>query len=361
MLTRLKFMDDYGNERKIRKNERKYCVLKHIVSQYVSSAIPVSSKTVAEKMKGRVSSATVRYIMGELEEEGHIKQPHISSGRVPTQSGYRIYVDMVKDTVRLEKKEAERLAMEYIQRIRRMEDIIEKTSSIISRELHNVGFVMRPRMEDSYLKHIQLVKMNAEAVMAVFVTMTNMVRNYVIKLEEDIAKTELEKIANYINRNYETLSFGDILQGLKSLVEEKEKFGLAEQALKIVDFIIKGKFKDDMGWEGLDYFMREPELYDICMIGKIFQAFSESGDIIRLVRNELPYSGIKTYIGDEVECEMLRECSMITCGYTLYGKTAGRLGVVGPTRMNYERALEVLRYLSEIISSTLERINEFGE
>lgn len=341
-----------------RKEERKTRVLEHIIRSYVSTAVPVSSKIVANRMGSGVSSATIRNIMGELEELGFIEQPHTSAGRIPTRSGYRSYVDSLRADIQFERKEAERLASEYIQRIRTIEEVIEKTSFLISRELHNAGVVLWPSVGDSHLKHIEFIHVNAEAVLAVLVTMTNAVKNYIVKLDSELRKIELEKITNYINQNYRYISFSLVSEGLRAEIkrENVENIDIAKSALKLIDAIIEENIENEIHWEGLDYFINEPEFRDINVTRKIFRLFSDKNGLSNIMRGELPDIGFRVYIGEENTCEILKECSIITCGYSLHGKTIGRIGVVGPTRMDYDHALRTLSCLSDLISRELEGI-----
>lgn len=346
-----------------RKEARKYRVLGHVVHAYVSSVVPVSSKTVAARMGGNISSATVRNIMAELEDEGFIEQPHISAGRVPTQTGYRHYVDIVKDQIRFEKNEARRLAVEYSRRIRTIKEVIEKTSFLISRELQNAGIVMWPSIEDFYLKRIELVKVKAETVLAVLVTMTNAVKTHIVKLDRVFKKTELEKTANYINDNYECQAFSHISEELCNILRDvpgrnsREVLDVADAALTIIDSIIDKNAGNEIYWEGLNYLMDGVEPRDANITRRVLQMFSERKDLIRFMRRELPYGGVNIYIGRENSCEMLSECSVVTCGYALRGRTVGRIGVIGPTRMDYDHALRTISCLSDLVSLKLEEIN----
>ena len=346
-----------------RKEERKFFVLRHIVHEYVSTASPVSSKIVARRMGGDISSATVRNIMGELEESGYIAQPHTSAGRIPTHAGYRNYVNKAKNRIRLEKKQAQRLAAEYSRRIRSMKEIIERTSSLISQELHNAGIVMWPSIEDSYLKHIKLIKLRAETVLAVLVTMTNAVKNFIIKLDKDVKATELERAANFVNYNCEYLTFSGISAELKRMLrgnnggQRKEMLDTIKTALKVIDAVIEENIENEIYWEGLDYFLERSEFQDLGMTKRILQIFSERKDLVNLMRGELPHRGLRIYIGEEAGSEMLRECSVITCGYELNGKTLGRIGVIGPTRMDYDSALRTVSCLSDLVSAKHEEFN----
>ncbi len=345
-----------------KKEERNLEVLSNIVSLYISSAIPVSSKLVARNMANRVSSATVRNIMAELEDKGFIEQPHTSAGRVPTDTGYRYYVDMVNQKIQAERQRAKRLAGEYAQKIRSIEELLEKTSCLISRELHNAGFVMLPNVENLYLKRLELVRIRAKTVLAVLITMTNAVRNYITRLEKDLKQYELERIVNFLNTNYEDSMISDIAVDLKRIVKEKKEedkdvMHLAEYALDIIKGIAGSTLENEIYLEGLDQFMQEPEFQDISITRHILSIFSDRSHLLHLLQKELPFQGIKIYIGRENPSDMLRGCSIITSGYSMHGRTIGRFGVMGPTRMDYCNAIRTVRSLSDIISGKLEEMN----
>ncbi len=344
-----------------KKEERNFRVLTHIIKIFVSDAVPVSSKSVTRNMGNSISSATVRNIMGELEEAGDIEQPHTSAGRVPTDRGYRKYVDFAKNRLEVEKKKAERLAWEYTGRIKSIKDVIEKTSFLISRELHHAGVVMWPSIGNFYLKHLELVKIRAEAVLAVLVTMTNAVKNYIISIDKDLEKVDLEKIANFINTNYAETTISSIPAELKDIVggesENKELVSMARSARAIINDIVEQDIENEIYWEGLDYFAEEPEFMDLALTRRMLRIFSNRREISSLMRRELPYRGVRVYIGRENEFDALRECSVITAGYGLHGNTVGRIGVIGPTRMEYDNVLKTVRYLSDLISFKLEEFN----
>ena len=344
------------------KEERKYRILGHIVHSYVSNAVPVSSRIVANTMGDSISSATIRNVMAELEDEGYISHPHTSAGRIPTHAGYRYYVNIAQENIHAKKKQAERLASEYTRRIRTIKDVIEKTSFLISRELHNAGLVMWPSIDDLYLKHLELIKLRSETVLAVLVTMTNAVKNHIINLGQEINPSDLEKISNYINSNYEHRPFCDISEGLKRTIaseakdENTEINRIAGTALNIVDEVLKENIGNDIYWEGLDNFMDEPEFEDVKLTRRIFQIFSEKKSLVSILKKDLPDNGVKVYIGEEAGDDMLKDCSLITCGYTLRGRNVGRIGVIGPTRMDYDNALVTVKCLADILGAKLEEI-----
>ena len=223
---------------------------------------------------------------------------------------------------------------------------------------------MWPSIDNLYLKHIELIKLKSETVLAILVTMTNAVKNYIVKLEEDLKKTELEKIVNYINTDYEHFSLSDILKKLRAKVydisgtENKDELrNTKRSALEIIDAIFEENIENEICCNGLNYFINEPEFRNMNITKRLMQMFSEQKDIKHIMRGELPYNGIKVYIGEENGCEALKECSVITCGYNMHGRTVGRLGVIGPMRMDYNHALGTIRHLSDLISDKLEGIN----
>lgn len=345
-----------------KKEERQIAVLGHIIREYVAHALPVSSKIIAQTMGGDVSSATIRNIMAELEEMGYIAQPHTSAGRVPTDAGYRIYVEILRGQMQLQKEEAQRLAREYDQRLGTIKDVIERATFLISHELHNAGLAMWPSVQSFYLKRLELVKVRAQTVMAVLVTVTNAVSNYMITLDKDIEQTELERISNFVNSKYEHNVVSDISDDLRKVIgerpeERKEFTDMAEVALRVVDTIIENEIENEIYVEGLDYFTEEPEFRDLDLAKRMIQMLSGRRDLVKLLRSELPDRGIRVHIGGETEKDMLRNCSLITCGYSLQGRTVGRIGVIGPTRMDYYSALRTVSCLADLISEKLEEIS----
>ncbi len=345
-----------------RKDHRKDIVLEHIVEAHVATASPVSSKMVAARMGGNVSSATIRNVMSELEHHGLIEQPHTSAGRIPTNEGYRRYVSMRTNKVRQRKKEAERLAREYTLRVETIKEIIEKTTFLISRELHNAGVMIWPGMDNVYLRHLELVKVRSEVILAVLVTMTNAVKNYLIKLDSGIAVSELEKVARYVNENYAASPIARISDSMRETLDgdavSDETGKILRTAIKVFDDVSKESLSNDIYWEGIDNFMDEPEFSDISFIRGLFQVFSEKKrELADILTRDLSSGDIKVYVGEECGLEMMRGCSMVTCGYFFRGKTVGRMGVVGPTRMDYDRALRTVSCLSDLISAKLDEFD----
>ncbi len=356
-----------NRERKINKQKRKDNVLGHIIREYVSSSRPVSSKNVTERMDREFSSATIRNIMGKLEDEGFLRQPHTSAGRIPTDRAYRHYVNRIRDRIYLERKVNQRIEQLYAERVKTLKEIIERTSHFISRELHKASIVMWPCIEDTYLKHIDFLKTAADDdnknVLAVIVTMTNAVKHYILELKESKDQDELNRAANYLNDNYVGASFIQISDNLDHTRKdarargENEILKLAASVQELIEGILKKSIENEIYWEGLDYFMEEESPEDIRIAKSLVRAVTKRHDLVRLLRRDLGIRGMRVYIGEECGKD-LRGLSIITCGYDLKGRTAGRLGVIGSTRMDYEKVLGTVSLLTEQLSLQLREIKK---
>lgn len=338
-------------------------MLAHIVREYISSSTPVSSRSVTELMNRSFSSATIRNIMGRLEDEGFLRQPHTSAGRIPTEKAYRFYVNRIRDVVKLKEDETRRICTEYSYDLRTLEEIIERTSRFISRELRKASIVMWPCMEDTHLKHIAFLKLGGRSILAIIVTMTNAVKHYVLDFDKEHGTQSLEQAANYLNRNYRGASFMQISDNLNHTKEDAARRGhkqvqvLASMAEEIVEGILKKNLENEIYWEGLDYFMEEGSLDDLDTARRLIRAITQRRDLVRLLRKDLSSKGMRAYIGEECG-QNLSGLSIITCGYSIRGRMAGRLGVIGPTKMDYERVLGTVRFLTELLSSKLNEMKK---
>ncbi|KJJ85584.1 Negative regulator of class I heat shock protein [Candidatus Omnitrophus magneticus] len=339
-----------------KKEDRHVEILCHIVNSYIENALPVSSKYVMEKMGKNISSATIRNVMSLMEEEGYIEQPHTSAGRIPTDLGYRRYVDYIKENVTIEKKQGERLENEFSARIEDIKDLIKKTSNIMSRELKGIGIVMWPSLADFYLKRIELIQLRREAVLAILVTMADIVREYIIKIEETSFTGDLKSAENFINFNYESKSIAFLFEDLKKLKNENLRGQInivINGAYEIIESIIRDNSETEMYWEGDGYFAERFDRDNIDTTRRAFQIFFHKDEIAELMRSELPSKRVNVYIGSENKCDILKECGVVTGGYELDGRVVGRIGVIGPKRMDYDNAFKTVNFFSELLSDKI--------
>lgn len=356
-------MRERSLKRSDKKRTRRRAVLTHVVRQYVSSSEPVSSGTVTELMNRSCSSATVRNIMGQLEEEGFLEQLHTSSGRIPTDKAYRYFVNNIRDRIKLREREYKRLAREYSAMAGSLEELIERTSNLLSRELRKASLVMWPSLKDTSLQHIGFVKVARGQVLAVIVTMTNAVKKYLLDLASNHSEEELTEAAGYLNKFYRGATFLIIADNLARSKEDAEEsdmrkvYELLNTAHELIEGILKKDIENDIYWEGLDYFLEEQFADDLAVTRRLVRAVTGRRELVRILRDDLATGGMSTHIGSECGTE-LNGLSLITCGYDMEGRAVGRLGVIGGTRMDYERVLGTVRFLAELLSLQLKNMRK---
>ena len=228
-------------------------------------------------------------------------------------------------------------------------------SMLMNKELHYINMVMSPGIEELYIKHIELIKIKAETILAVLVTMTNAIKNYIIKMDDEIEDGLLREISNYINHNYGEMNIVDILNGLKHKIAEKEDnlTKLAAVSAEIIKNVMDAGLEGDVFVNGLEFFAEHPEFGKSEIARNILHFFSDTNEVKNLMKRELPFNGTLTHSGGENDPEILKQCSIITCGYGVKGRIIGRIGVVGPTRMDYDNVINTMECLSRIISEKL--------
>jgi heat-inducible transcriptional repressor len=209
---------------------------------------------------------------------------------------------------------------------------------------------------------MELVKLKAGTVMAVLVTMTNAVKNYIVDLDVDLKRSDLQVLSNYINEQYAETELSDIYRKLGSMMEavlregRASGIGLAKAALNIIDTIISDNIESEIYWEGIRFFMQETDNEDLETARSIMRIFSQRKDLMDLLSRELPERNIRIYIGRESKFKIMEDCSVITSGYSMKGVTVGRFGLIGPTRLDYSRAIGIISLMSDLISRKLEEI-----
>jgi len=219
---------------------------------------------------------------------------------------------------------------------------------------------MVPTIENLYLKRLELIKVRAENIMAVLVTVPNVVKNYIITLDKEIEKNELDKVANFINDRCEHKAMSAISRHIEEMIDNggsADVIRTAKVSLEVIRKIIDQNIENEIFFRGLDFFGQEPEFGHPEIVKRILRIISDKKEIARLMREELPQREMKVYIGKENLSVELTDFSLITSGYELKGNAIGRIGVIGPTRMDYDNAITVIDCLSELISTKLDELN----
>lgn len=334
-------------------NERAQTILKCLIEWYIQEGQPVGSKSLAERSLIGVSPATVRNVMAELEEQGYIHSPHTSAGRIPTAKGYRFFVDTLLATQPL--AYIEKVALE-LNAQNNLQDLVANTSRLLSGITQLTGLVTVPALERLTLKYMEFLRLSEKRVLAILVFNDQDVENRIIHTEKDYSAQELQYIANYLNTHYAGRELHRVRESILYAMEDDKRqmddlmnasLNMAKQTLEkeknTPNYVISGE-------------VNLLELADISgtkRLRQVFDAFSEKQDMLHLLDRCLQVDGIQIFIGHETGYDVFSECSMVTAQYGVEGEVLGVLGVIGPTRMNYQRAISVVDVTAKLLSAAL--------
>ena len=332
-------------------------LLRTLIARYIRDGEPVGSQTLAKHAGLDVSPATIRNILADLEDVGLLSSPHTSAGRIPTAQGYRVFVDTLLQVRPLPEGEVARLKHE-LPTGSGTQALLGSASELLSAMTHFVGVVSVPRREQFAFRHIDFVPIegtpNAQRVLAIIVFADNDVQNRIIQTRRAYDASELERVANYLNQHFAGLPLAEIrktlvreLQASRSEMEVllAHTVELAEQALAPTG--------DDMVLAGQTRLMGVQELSDIDRLRELFEAFARKREILQLLERTLRAPGVRIFIGEETGLAPLEGVSLVTAPYMAGGQVLGVLGVIGPTRMAYDRVIPVVQAAADVLGAAL--------
>jgi len=341
--------------------KRRRDVLSAVVRHYIASGLPVGSKTVATETLEALSPATIRSVMSQLEDEGFLEQPHTSAGRIPTDKAYRFYVDRLMQMARLTPALAkfidESLSGDEVAN----EDLMARASHVLAEVSSNVGLVLGPALEEKLLEYIKFIKLPDHRVLVVIVSRPNLVENKVLRLDEEISQEELDRSAAYLNAEFRGWSLRTIrLEIFKKIEEAKELFDHLLQG--VGRLLMEGALgHDELGplfVEGTTRILEQPEFEDVRIIKQLLLAFEEKAKMIKILGSCLRSlsTGVQIVIGRENPANEMRHCALVMAPLRYGSRVVGALGVVGPTRMEYDRAVTTVDYIAHLCNRLL-RVN----
>jgi heat-inducible transcriptional repressor len=337
-------------------SERMKKVLGAVVEAYIDTAEPVGSKAIAANLRMNLSSATIRSIMGELEETGFLYQPHTSAGRVPTEKGFRFYVDYLIDVHELDEGERQGIRSKYLGSQAEAEALFKETSRILSSSSHYLGVVWAPKMSMAVLQHIEFVRLKRHVVMAILVSPTAFVYHRVIEVERDFSQSELDRLSDYMNSFLTGLS---LQQAREKLIEEmkveKSMYDhLFSQALRLAEEALSPSDETEVFIEGRTNIIHEPAFGKISIMTDLFRTFEEKATLVKLLDRCMDPRGLRIAIGSESEVQEMETCSLVTSTYGCKGEVLGALGVIGPRRMNYSKVIPLVDYTAKLLTEILD-------
>jgi len=337
-------------------SERERLILNAIVESFVHNAVPVGSRYLSKKSGMDMSPATIRNVMMDLEERGLVAQPHTSAGRVPTDKGYRFYVDSLMLVETLGEPEKQRI-LEQLRRVSLgVDTILEAASQVMARVSSQLGVVLSPRFFQGIFEKIELVAIAEKKILMVFSIKSGLVRTIVMEVAAEVSREVLEKTARVLNERLHGLSLNEIKQSLDRRMRHAGDVNpeLIERILDSADLLFSEESRRGLHFGGTNNIVAQPEFTDHQQLAKILNLLENREILIHLFEQGDDPEKISITIGDENRDELIKHCSLITASYHI-GNISGTLGVLGPTRLRYSKVVALVDYMAKILTEVLDK------
>lgn len=335
-------------------SQRSRQILEAIVEDYIATAEPVGSSAVAKRHAMSLSSATVRNVMASLEELGLLTSPHTSAGRVPTEKGFRFYVDSLVSLRSVTQQEKKQILRRYRESGGNLTDILRETSRTLSSLSSYTGIVVAPCFTSSLFRQIEFIKLGSHRLLTILVTCDGVVQNRIVETAREYSQDDLTRMTNYLNSILEGLTIEQVRHKvLSEMHSDKSRYdqllgealSFSEQALPAVE--------QDVFIAGQSRIFEQPEFSNLQQMREIFSAFEEKGRLVELLGNCMQADGVQIFIGSETPLREMAGMSLITSTYMTANNTIGLLGVIGPTRMGYSSVIPIVDYTARLVSRLL--------
>jgi len=341
-------------------NERKLKILEAIIGNYLDTAEPVGSRTISKNYNLGVSPATIRNEMSDLEELGFIMQPHTSAGRIPSDKGYRLYVDMLMNAEKQTDKHIDYLS-DLVASAGRMEKLLKEIASVIASQTNLTAVVSTPQYKKCAVKNVQLIQLETDKVLSVIVTDGNMANNYVFEVNKVVDQQQLNKLSFILNDQLHGLNVEEInlplIEKLKAIAGQHEE--VVTKVLEVIFQSVKNNEITDFYTSGALNMLKLPEFSDLSKATSLMETLEKKDQIRQLLlsdydETELMHDGVSVKIGLETGIKEMEDCSLITTTYHIGGKPLGVIGVIGPKRMDYKNAITSLQCLIKEIERKMD-------
>lgn len=339
-------------------DERKRKILKAIIKTYMETGEPVGSRTISKYADLNVSSATIRNEMSDLTDMGYIVQPHTSAGRIPSDKGYRLYVDALMKEKEDEIAEIRDL---MIEKTDKMDKVLKQVAKVLAANTNYATMISVPQYSGNKLRFVQLSRVNPLQLVAVVVSDNNVIRNQIIDLDEEMDDQTILKLNLLLNTNLNGVPIQDINLGM--IARLKEQAGMHSNIVAtVLDAVADTIHVDEEDMEiytsGATNIFKYPELADKTKASELISAFEEKQQLVDLVKEHMSdteNTGVQVYIGDEMPIQTMRDCSVVTATYELGSGMRGTIGIIGPKRMDYENVVDSLKTLKVQIDALINK------
>lgn len=350
-------------------NTRGQIILSAIINEHLVTGEPIGSKIIAEKFANAagLSSATIRSVMSDLEDFGFVEQPHTSAGRVPTDKGYRFYVDNLLGVLQLSNDDLslinKELGLGELESPNAPDRLMEKTSQLLSALSQNVGIVVSPSLAKDRLQHIEFVNLSDKRILVVLVSAPNIVHNKIIRLNESFSNEQLDRTSNYLNAKFCGRSLAEIRTEILKLMHEETS--LFDKLLQTAMILCSQSIESDEDNRGEVYvggtsnILTKPDFADLDRLRELIRTIEEKTRLVQILtecieRDQFLKNEVQVMIGSENPASSLQNCTLITAPYRIgTGGTVGTLSVLGPTRIEYARTISIVSYVASILEKMM--------
>jgi len=352
---------------------RGQAILSAIINEHLITGEPIGSKIIAEKFSNAsgLSAATIRNVMGELEDFGFVEQPHTSAGRVPTDKGYRFFVDHLLGVLSLTNEDLSLINGEFgigeIDKSETPDKLLERTSHLLSALSKNVGIVVSPSLAKDRLQHIEFVNLSDKRILVILVSAPNIVHNKIIRLKESFSNEDLERTARYLNTEFSGKSLAEIRAAILKLMHEETALfdKMLQTAMILCSESIEGEeaTHGEIYVDGASNILSNRDFADLDRVRELLRTIEEKSRLVQILtecilRDPSVKDNVQILIGSENSAESLQKCTLITAPYRIGGgETMGTLTVLGPTRIEYARMISIVSYVARTLEKMMNQEN----
>ncbi len=336
-------------------SERSKRILEAIIDDYIRTAEPVGSRSISRRHGLTLSPATIRNVMSDLEEMGFLASPHTSAGRIPTDKAFRFYVDSLLTVGTIDQRQEELIQRQYSLYGKDVGEIFKETSRMLSSLSHYMGIVVTPRFTTTIFRHIEFIKLGGRRLLAILVSKSGIVQNKIIEADDELSLEDLVRMSNYLNELLRGLTISELRNRIvREMQDEKVRYdGMLAKALKLSEQTLDEN-STEVFIEGQMNILDQPEFADVVKMKEIFRAFEEKNQLISLLDRCMESEGVHIFIGSENYMQQMAQMSIISAPYMSGSKTVGVLGVIGPTRMGYDKVIPIVDYTARLLSRLLD-------
>ncbi|QKG84961.1 heat-inducible transcriptional repressor HrcA [Kroppenstedtia pulmonis] len=332
-------------------------ILRAVVEEYIVHAEPVGSRTISKREDVGFSAATIRNEMADLEELGFLKQPYTSAGRVPSQSGYRYYVDFLMGPQHLAREDLLAVRRLFASQMDALEQTIQQTASILSQITNYTSILLGPELYENKLKHLQVVPLTDRMAVVLIVTDTGHVDQRRITVPKGVSLSSIEQMVNLLNAKLTGVPLFQLKRTVyRELYSELSRYvENYEYLLTMIDQMLVEDREDRVFFSGTTNILTQPEFRDVEKVKALMDLLEQNDTVVKMLAAD-KNSGIQVKIGQENHLEAMNNCSIVSASFTLDGRSLGTIGVLGPTRMDYRKVVSLLEVLIEDLSAHLRRV-----